>query len=78
LDLPTFEFERGWENANIIDGYGAHSLWQQRTGASLEASIVLAGMVLGPNKVNDGGVYDNPAQVEIAEDMAQVVFNRNT
>ena len=31
LDLPTFEFERGWENANIIDGYGAHSLWQQRS-----------------------------------------------
>jgi len=75
LGLATVEFERGWENVNIIDGYGAHSEWANRTGMSTEASVLLGGMILGPNRVNDGGGFEHPAKVEIAEAMAQDFFN---
>jgi hypothetical protein len=71
LDVPVVALERGWENINIIDGYGAHQQWMNQTGASLESSISLANFVLGPNKINDGGDFEVTSTVEFYDIIAQ-------
>tara|TARA_B100000809_G_scaffold265263_1_gene323542 strand:+ start:558 stop:1034 length:477 start_codon:yes stop_codon:yes gene_type:complete len=73
LDVPVVELARGWENVNIIDGYGAHQQWMSQTGASLESSLSLANFILGPNKINDGGDFEVPSTLEFHDIIAQTI-----